>query len=73
MIYMNSARTCNTCIHKDVCSHSEDFKAYQEAIDSIRVTYKGNELPLRNISWVSTPVLECINWAYARQERMIEA
>lgn len=72
MTYMNSARTCDTCIHKDVCSYSEDLKTYQQVIDSIRVTYKGHELPLKNISWVSTLVLECVNWAYAQQVRMIE-
>lgn len=72
MIYTATARTCDTCIHKDVCSYVEDFQTYQKMVDSIHVTYKGEDLPLRNISWISTPILECMNWAYARQERSID-
>ena len=59
------ATQCTRCIHRGVCSFTEDFLTAQQAVDNLDVTLKDKlgrvrSIYLRNIEWIKAVDLECM-------------
>lgn len=65
---------CAECMHKEVCSLKEKFKAAQTAVDEVTVSLPAESdstnhrsIHLRDIKWIKPVDLVCIHFAKANE------
>lgn len=67
---MNNNVMCETCVHKNVCKHRNEFTDIQTQFNNFKIfkdggtksAIKGSIVPIESLSYIEVPMLKCTNF-----------